>query len=64
MLEPAHGLISALDAAMILLNAVVEIAIGPMARSFAEFGPNPLSRVLGRPRITVVPVRRNPGGRV
>jgi hypothetical protein len=37
-LEPAHGLVLALDAAMILLNPVVEIAVGSMAHTFAEFG--------------------------
>jgi hypothetical protein len=39
-LEPAHGLVSALDAAMILLNPVVELALGPKARTFTEFGPD------------------------
>jgi hypothetical protein len=38
-------LVSALDAAMILLNPVVEIAVGSMAHTFAEFG-------LDRPWIT------------
>jgi hypothetical protein len=45
------SLVQALDAAMILLNPVVEITIGPMAHSFAEFGPD---------RPAVVPVRRDP----
>jgi hypothetical protein len=33
-------LVSALDAAMILLNPVVELALGPKARTFTEFGPD------------------------
>src|SRR5208282_5420719 len=52
----AHRLISTLDAAMILLNPIVEISIGPVAHSFAEFGPD-------CPWVTVVPVRRHPGWR-
>src|ERR1700743_2938092 len=52
-LEPSHWLVSALDAAMILLNPVVEIAAGPMARTVAEFG-------LDRPWVAVVPVCRDP----
>jgi hypothetical protein len=48
-LEPAHRLVSALDAAMILLNPVVETTIGPMAYSFAEFGSgSPLDSCLAR----------------
>jgi hypothetical protein len=42
-------LVSALDAAMILLNPVVEIAIGAMAHTFAEFCPD-------RPWVAVVPI--------
>jgi len=53
-LESAHRLVSTLDAAMVLLNPVVEIAAGPMARTVAEFG-------LDRPWVAVVPVRRDPG---
>jgi len=60
-LEPAHWLVSAFDAAMILFDPVVEILIGSMAHTLAEFGPDPLPRVLGRPGVTVVPVRRHPG---
>src|SRR6185437_14549376 len=51
--EPSHRLVSALDAAMIVLNPVVEITAGPMARAVAEFG-------LDRPWVAVVPVRRDP----
>jgi hypothetical protein len=47
-LEPAHRLISTLDAAMILLDPVVQILVGPMVHSFAEFSPD-------RPWVTVVP---------
>jgi putative transposase len=49
-------LVSALDAAVILLNPIIEIAIGPMPHSFAEFGAD-------RSWVTVVPVRCNPGRR-
>ena len=63
VLEPAHWLVSAFDTAMILLELVVEITIGPMAHALAEFGPDPLPRVFGRPRVTVVPIRRHPGRR-
>ena len=41
---------------MILLDPVVEIAVGPMAHTFAEFGPD-------RPWIAVMPIRRNPSRR-
>jgi hypothetical protein len=35
-LNPRIGWVSALDAAMIVLDSVVEIAIGPMAHTVAE----------------------------
>lgn len=41
---------------MILFDPVVEILIGSMAHTLAEFGPD-------RPRVTVVPVRRHSGRR-
>ena len=41
---------------VILLNPIIEIAIGTVPHSFAEFGPD-------RSWVTVVPVRRNPGRR-
>jgi len=48
--------VSAFDAAMILFDPVVEVTIGPMAHTLAELSP-------GRPRLTVVPVRRHAGRR-
>ena len=38
-LEPAHGLVSAFDAAVILLQPVVEVAAGPMAPVSAQLLP-------------------------
>ena len=37
--EPAHGLVSAFDAAVILLQPVVEVAAGPMAPVSAQLLP-------------------------
>jgi hypothetical protein len=45
-------LVSALDASVILLNPIIEITIGTVPRSFAEFGPD-------RSWVTVVSVRRH-----
>src|ERR1700753_4423553 len=55
-LKPQHWLVSAFDPAMILLNSIVEVAIGPMAYVAAKFG-------IDRSRVTVVPVRRHPSWR-
>ena len=40
MLEPAHGTISLLDAAMILLQMVIQVAIGPVHDPVPEDLPN------------------------
>jgi hypothetical protein len=49
VLEPAHWLVSAVDTAMILFDPVVEITIGSMEHTLAEFGPD-------RPPVTARPI--------
>jgi hypothetical protein len=39
-LEPAHGLVSALDAAMILLEMIVKVAARPMPDPLAKLSPD------------------------
>ena len=53
-LEPAHGLVSAFDATVILLQPVVEIAARAMAYVSAQFSSD-------RPRVAVVSVGRDAG---
>ena len=53
-LESAHGLVSAFDATVILLQSVVEIAARAMAYVTAQFSSD-------RPRIAVVSVGRDAG---
>src|ERR1700728_2064087 len=55
-LEPAHRTVAAFDAAMILLQPVVEILAVAMPPTRAQ-------RRSDRPRITVVPIRGDPVGR-
>ena len=55
-LEPAHRTVSAFDAAMILLQAIVEILVVAMPNTFAQYCPN-------RPWIAVVPIRGDSIGR-
>src|SRR3954469_13925968 len=52
-LEAPHGPVSAFDAAVILLQPVVQVATGPVPHSLAEFGAD-------RPGVAVVAVRRDP----
>ena len=52
-LEPKHRLVSALDATMILLDPIIEVAIGLMPYFVAEFSPD-------RPWVAVVPVGCDP----
>ena len=52
-LEPAHRTVAAFDAAMILLQPVVEILAVAMPKTCAQGRPD-------RARITVVPIRGDP----
>ena len=51
-LEAAHGSVSSLDPAMVLLNSFIQILVGAVFHGFAQFGPD-------RARITVVTVGRD-----
>jgi hypothetical protein len=55
-LEPTHRAIAAFDAAMILLQSVIEILVVAMPHTFAQGRPD-------RPWIAVVPIRGHPVGR-
>src|SRR3954454_18029902 len=52
-LEAPHGPISAFDAAVILLQPVVQVATGPVPHTFAQLGPD-------RAGVAVVAIRRDP----
>jgi hypothetical protein len=54
-LEAEHRSTSALDATMILLETIVEVAFCPMSHAATELCPN-------GPRIGVVAIRRDPVG--
>src|SRR3984957_2261023 len=51
-LETAHRSVSSFDPAMVLLNSVIQILVGPVFHGFVQFSPD-------RARITVVTVRRD-----
>jgi hypothetical protein len=55
-LKPAHRTVAAFDAAMILLQSVIEILAVAMAHTFAQGRPD-------RAGITIVPIRGDPVGR-
>src|ERR1700761_9431927 len=55
-LEPAHRTVAAFDAAMILLQSIIEILAVAMPHPCAQGRPD-------RTRITVVPIRGHPIGR-
>src|SRR3954447_1576082 len=52
-LEAPHGPVSAFDAAVILLQPVIQVATGPVPHTLAQLGPD-------RPGVAVVAVRRDP----
>jgi hypothetical protein len=52
-LEPTHWLVSTFDAAVILLQSIVEIAAGAVLHGFTQLGPD-------RARIAVVAIRGHP----
>src|SRR5215213_11590712 len=51
--EAPHGPISTFDAAVILLQPVVQVGAGPVPHTFAQLGPD-------RPGVAVVAIRRDP----
>src|ERR1700730_14301256 len=55
VLEAAHRFVSALDPAMILLDPIVQILVGPVFHSAFQFGAD-------RAWITVMTIRRDPRG--
>src|SRR5215213_6269270 len=52
-LEAPHGPVAAFDAAVVLLQPVVQVGTGPVPHTLAEFGPD-------RAGVAVVAVRRDP----
>src|SRR3954453_18454536 len=52
-LEAPHGPITAFDAAVVLLQPVVQVATGPVPHTFAQLGPD-------RAGVAVVAIRRDP----
>ena len=53
--ETAHGSISPLDPAMVLLDPIIQVLVGAMFHAFVQFSPD-------RARITIVTVRRDTRG--
>ncbi len=51
--KPAHRIVALFDAAMILLDPVVQIRVAAVGHRFAQ-------RLADRPRIGVMPIRRDP----
>src|SRR5512147_2763777 len=58
-LEPTHGPVASLDAAMVLLEMIVQVAARPVSDSLAEFGPDGAG--IGIMTISCHPVRRDAG---
>jgi hypothetical protein len=53
--ETAHGSVSTLDPAMVLLDPIIQILVGAVLHAVVQFGPD-------RARITIVTVRRDRRG--
>ena len=53
--EAAHRSVAPLDPAMVLLNPIIQILVGPAFHAFVQFSPD-------RARIAVVTVRRDTRG--
>src|SRR3982074_1252014 len=53
--ETTHGSVSPLDPAMVLLDPVIQILVGPVFHAIVQFTPD-------RARITIVTVRRDTRG--
>src|ERR1700692_2741206 len=54
-LEASHRSVSSFDPTMVLLNPIIQISVGSVLHSIAQFGPD-------RARVTVVTVRRDARG--